>query len=109
MDHNVLSIGPEAVDLVSERRAIGAPVKDRKRLVELVGGLLSSTPSSQVNSSPYSFCKQFMRRSRKCASEFLVGLCNPIVSCNTYEKLCNGYLGGKDRSARLTGIPNMDS
>ena len=60
-------------------------------------------------SSPYSFCKQFMRRSRKCASEFLVGLCNPIVSCNTYEKLCNGYLGGKDRSARLTGIPNMDS
>ena len=62
-----------------------------------------------ADSSPYSFCKQFMRRSRKCASEFLVGLCNPIVSCNTYEKLCNGYLGGKDRSARLTGIPNMDS
>ena len=65
--------------------------------------------NTSSNSSPYSFCKQFMRRSRKCASEFLVGLCNPIVSCNTYEKLCNGYLGGKDRSARLTGIPNMDS
>ena len=49
MDHDVLSIGPEAVDLVSERRAVGAPVKDRKRLVELVGGLLSSAPSSQVD------------------------------------------------------------
>ena len=50
-----------------------------------------------------------MRKSCKCATEFLVGLCNPTVSYNTYEKLCNGYLGGKDRSARFTGIPNIDS
>ena len=61
------------------------------------------------SSSPYWSCKQLTRKSHKCATEFLIGLCNPTVSCNTYEKLCNGYLGGKDWSARLTGIPNMDS
>ena len=59
--------------------------------------------------SPYWSCKQLTRKSCKCATEFLVGLCNPTVSCNTYEKLCNGYLGGKDWSARLTSVPNMDS
>ena len=28
VDHRVLSIGPEAIDLASERRVVGAPVKD---------------------------------------------------------------------------------
>ena len=36
-DHVTLSLGPEVIDLLSEERVLGAPVKNRKRLGRLVG------------------------------------------------------------------------
>lgn len=47
-DGVVVSLGPEVVNLASERRVRRAPVNDRERLVELVGGFLPRTPPSQV-------------------------------------------------------------
>ena len=66
-------------------------------LAEVMRGDSPMPPTSGLiaSSSPYWSCKQLMRKSHKCATEFLIGLCNPTVSCNSYEKLCNdGYQNG---------------
>lgn len=73
-DCAVLSPGPEVIDLASERGAFGAPVDDRKRLVELVGGFLPSAPSGQVETVLLLVCD-----TPRVLKDFLVPIFDTLV------------------------------